>query len=252
MRKTTKQNKKTDEAIGLTAHLKELRSRILVVVAVFVVAILVSFQFVPGIVEHFVNIAVEIGYSLVYLAPAELFGQYVKVALVVSLCVLLPFIVYQIWAFCSPGLSKRENVYFIRAVSFGFISFVVGVIFAYFTILPFMLQFFYEVNSSSVITASISVANYVTFLLSTMLMFGAVFEMPVLISILTALGIINDSLLLKGRKLVIVVIFFVCAIITPPDIVSQIMVAIPMILLYELSIGISQIIGKKKPAGARE
>lgn len=236
----------TDQAIGLNVHLKELRKRLVAVVIAFVIVIFAIFQFAPSIVEHFVSIAVEFGYRLVYLAPAELFGQYIKVALVISIAVLIPFIIYQIWAFCSPGLSKKERKLFLGGVSFGLIFFALGIAFAYVTILPFMLQFFFEVNTSSMIEASISVSNYVSFIISTLLMFGFIFEMPVLISILSLLGVLNANLLIKGRKFIIVLIFLVCAIITPPDVVSQILTAIPMILLFELSIGLSKLIGKRK------
>lgn len=236
----------TDQAIGLNVHLKELRKRLITVVISFVVAILVVFQFTPSIVEHFVKIAVKFGYRLVYLAPAELFGQYIKVALVISIAVIIPFLIYHIWAFCSPGLSKKERKLFLGGVIFGLIFFVIGIVFAYVTILPFMLRFFFEVNTSSVIEASISVSNYVSFIISTLLMFGFIFEMPVLISILSLLGVLNANLLIKGRKFIIVLIFLVCAIITPPDVVSQIMTSIPMILLFELSIGLSKLIGKRK------
>lgn len=241
-----KMKNKKDQAIGLNVHLKELRKRLVAVAIAFVIVMLAVFQFTPSIVDHFVTIAVDFGYRLVYLAPAELFAQYIKVALVISLAVLIPFIIYQIWAFCSPGLSKKERRYFLGGVSFGLVFFVVGIAFAYTTILPFMLRFFFEVNTSSMIEASISVSNYVSFIISTLLMFGLIFEMPVLISILSLIGLLNANLLIKGRKFVIVMIFLVCAIITPPDVVSQIMTSIPMILLFELSIGLSKVIGKRK------
>ena len=236
----------TDQAIGLNVHLKELRKRLVAVVIAFVLAILVVFQFTPSIVDHFVSIAARFGYRLVYLAPAELFGQYIKVAIVITIAVLIPFIIYQVWAFCSPGLSKKERGYFLGGISFGLLFFTIGIAFAYMTILPFMLRFFFEVNTSSMIQASISVSNYVSFIISTLLMFGLIFEMPVLISILSLLGVLNATLLMKGRRVIIVLIFFICAVITPPDVVSQIMTSIPMILLFELSIGLSKWIGKRR------
>lgn len=243
---TKKFSKKKDEATSLSSHLKELRKRIVAIAIVFIILVIPAFEVAPYIVEYFVDIAVKYGYNLIYLAPAELFTQYIKVTLVISFSALLPFIFYQIWSFCRPGLKKKENGYFISAVVFGFISFIVGVVFAYFTILPFMLQFFFSVNISSTITANISVSNYISFILSTLLTFGLIFEMPVIITILTALGILKSSFLEKGKKVIIVLIFFICAIITPPDIVSQIMVALPMILLYQFSIAISRLIEKKK------
>ena len=244
LKKKGNKKKDQDQTASLSSHLKELRKRIMVIAIVFLILVIPAFEIAPYIVEYFVDIAVAFGYRLIYLAPAELFTQYIKVTLVVSFSALLPLIFYQIWAFCRPGLKKKENLYFVGAVVFGFISFIIGVIFAYFTILPFMLQFFLSVNISSTITANISVSNYISFILSTLLTFGIIFEMPVII--LTAIGLLKSSFLEKGRKVIIVLIFLICAIITPPDIVSQIMVAIPMILLYQLSIIISHLIEKKK------
>lgn len=241
-----KKHSKVDVAANLSTHLTELRNRIMVVLAALVVSIIIGFQFAPYIVEQLVQIAKRYGYALVYLAPAELFGQYIKVTLVMSVSVIMPFILYQLWAFCRPGLKDQENKYFVRTMIFGFLCFVIGVVFAYYTILPFMLQFFIQVNISSTIQASISVSNYISFILSTFLTFGIIFEMPVVISTLTGLGLLTPKLLTKSRKVVIVLIFFICAIITPPDVVSQVMMAIPMVLLYELSARISSIIYKRK------
>lgn len=245
IRKKKTKNKK-DQKASLKSHLVELRKRIVTMVVTFLIVIIPAFEFAPYIVEYFCDIAVSYGYKIVYLSPTELFTQYIKVTLVIGISILIPLMIYHIWAFCKPGLKKKENRYFIGAVSFGFLSFVAGIVFSYYTILPFMLQFFISVNTSSNIAASISVANYIGFILSTLLIFGCIFEMPVIISTLSLLRIVKAELLKKGRKVVIVGIFFICAIITPPDVVSQIMVAIPMIMLYEVSIFISSLIEKQR------
>jgi sec-independent protein translocase protein TatC len=127
---------------------------------------------------------------------------------------------------------------------FGLICFVIGIIFAYKIMLPFMLYFLIDLSKGSNITASISVQNYMTFLLTIFMIFGIVFELPVVTVALTQMGLLKVQWMRAGRRVVIVVIFFVAALITPPDIVSQIMVSIPMIGLYELSIIISSILLK--------
>jgi sec-independent protein translocase protein TatC len=121
---------------------------------------------------------------------------------------------------------------------------VIGIIFAYKIMLPFMLYFLIDLSKGSNITASISVQNYMTFLLTIFMIFGIVFELPVVTVALTQMGLLKVQWMRAGRRVVIVVIFFVAALITPPDIVSQIMVSIPMIGLYELSIIISSILLK--------
>lgn len=238
--------KNNNNPTKISLHFIELKKRLTIVAIILAVAFLACFQFAPAIVEHFVCMADMYGYKLVYLAPSELFGQYLKVAIVSAIVVGLPVILYQTYAFCRPGLKTKEKRYFVGTMLFGILFFVTGVVFAYFTILPFMLRFFIEINESSIITATISVANYIGFLISTLFLLGVVFELPVVITLLSILGIINSKLLISIRKPVIVIIFFICAIITPPDIVSQFMVALPMILLYELSTRISMLVEKKK------
>lgn len=157
-------------------------------------------------------------------------------ALVASLCVSLPLILYQLWAFIRPGLKKRENVFAVLAMCFGLVCFAGGVYFAYRLMLPFMLEFLIGITEGTYISAAISVHNYISFLLTIFVIFGVVFELPVVSVLLTQLGLIKVEWMKKARKAIIVVIFFVAAVITPPDIVSQIMVAVPMLLLYEFSI----------------
>jgi sec-independent protein translocase protein TatC len=129
---------------------------------------------------------------------------------------------------------------------FGLICFCIGVYFAYRIMLPFMLHFLISLSTGSGVTASISVQNYMTFLMTLFLIFGIVFELPVVSVLLTQMGLLKVEWMKKGRRVVIVVIFVIAALITPPDIVSQIMVAIPMIALYELSIILCTICQKLK------
>jgi sec-independent protein translocase protein TatC len=190
------------------------------------------------------------GYEYVYISPQELLMQYFSVALLLGVIVTLPVILYHIWAFIQPGLRKNENSLFLAALFFGLICFCLGIIFAYKVMLPFMLRFLINVSIGSDITASISVQNYITFLLTIFMIFGVVFELPVVSVLLTQMGLLKVSWMKKGTRVVIIIIFLVSAFITPPDIVSQVMVAIPMIGLYELSIVISSILlrfRRKKP-----
>lgn len=232
--------------MGLVEHLGELRGRLVKIAITLAIAFLICFNFSHVIVNTLVDVARVYGYKLIYLAPAELFMQYIKVALIASVICALPIILYQIWAFLKPGLSKRENRLLLCSLFFGLVCFVIGIFFAYKLIFPFMLSFFININLSSHITASISISNYISFVITSLTTFGVIFEMPVVIALLTKLGLLKPEWLVEGRKLVIIVIFIVCAVITPPDVVSQLMVAIPMILLFEISIRISQFLNKSK------
>ena len=222
--------------MALSGHLRELRNRLLVCVICLTAVFTVSLYFAGDIVELLTDIGKAYGYSYVYISPQELLLEHFSVALVASLCVSLPLILYQLWAFIRPGLKKRENVFAVLAMCFGLVCFAGGVYFAYRLMLPFMLEFLIGITEGTYISAAISVHNYISFLLTIFVIFGVVFELPVVSVLLTQLGLIKVEWMKKARKAIIVVIFFVAAVITPPDIVSQIMVAMPMLLLYEFSI----------------
>ena len=165
-----------------------------------------------------------------------------------TVCYLQTVLFYHIWSFIQPGLRRNENLLFLSAMFFGLICFAAGVLFAYKIMLPFMLYFLVGIGMGSDITAAISVQNYITFLLTIFMIFGIVFELPVLSVILTQMRLLRVEWMKKGRRVIIIVIFVVAAFITPPDIVSQIMIAIPMIGLYELSILICSFLMRfKKP-----
>jgi sec-independent protein translocase protein TatC len=239
--------------MSLSGHLRELRNRVVICVVCLIVFFLLGLHFAPDFVNLLTGIGKTYGYEYVYISPQELLMQYFSVALLLGVVITLPVILYHIWAFIQPGLRKNENSLFLAALFFGLICFCLGIIFAYKVMLPFMLRFLINVSIGSDITASISVQNYVTFLLTIFMIFGVVFELPVVSVLLTQMGLVKISWMKKGTKIVIVIIFIVAAFITPPDIVSQVMVAIPMIGLYELSIIISSILLKlrrKKPEDA--
>lgn len=240
----------------LSGHLRELRNRLVVCLVCLIISFLVGLHFAPQLVDFLTDIGKTYGYTYVYIAPQELLMEYFSVALIAGVCVTLPLILYNIWAFVQPGLKKNENMLFLSAMFFGLICFIVGIIFAYRIMLPFMLYFLIDISKGSGITASISVQNYLTFLLTIFMIFGIVFELPVVSVLLTQMGLLKIKWMKQGRRFIIVVIFFVAAVITPPDIVSQIMVAIPMIGLYELSIIISSLLlrlrRKKKDNRAEE
>lgn len=237
---------KSEKNMSVTGHLRELRNRLVICLVCLVVSFLVGLHFAPDLVEFMTDIGKGYGYTYVYISPQELLMQYFSVAMLAGVCITLPVILYHIWAFVQPGLRKNENALFLSALFFGLICFVIGILFAYKIMLPFMLHFLIDISAGSDITASISVQNYMGFLLTIFMIFGIVFELPVVSVLLTQMGLLKIEWMRKGTRVIIVVIFFVSAVITPPDIVSQIMVAIPMIGLYELSIVISAVLLKLK------
>lgn len=220
----------------LSEHLREMRNRLLICGGLLLLSTLAGLHFAPRIVELLLDIGRGYRYSFIYLSPQELLVQYVSTALVCGLCVTMPMLLYQTWAFIQPGLRRQEKALFLFAVVFGLLCFCGGVYFAFRIMLPFMLYFLMSLSGGSSAAASISVQSYISFLTTVFLIFGAVFELPVLSVLLNRLGILKVQWMRKGRRVMIVVIFFVAALITPPDVMSQIMVAVPVLALYELSI----------------
>lgn len=250
MKKKAKEAASPDGSMSLSGHLRELRNRILICVILLVVVFGVCLSFAPQIVTLLTDMGQRYNYVYVYIAPQELFLVYMNVALVGAVVVCFPALAYQVYAFCSPGLSGKERGYISGSLIAGGLCFLVGVAFAYFISLPFMLRFLIQFTGQVDVSASISIQQYVSFLLTVFVIFGLVFELPVVSVLLTGLGLVRAEWLVKGRKVMIVIIFVLAAIITPPDIVSQIMVAVPMLLLYEISIALSRVVGKAKKTSA--
>ena len=250
MKKKAKEAASPDGSMSLSGHLRELRNRILICVILLVVVFGICLSFAPQIVTLLTDMGQRYNYVYVYIAPQELFLVYMNVALVGAVVVCFPVLAYQIYAFCSPGLSGKERGYISGSLIAGGLCFLAGVAFAYFISLPFMLRFLIQFTGQVDVTASISIQQYVSFLLTVFVIFGLVFELPVVSVLLTGLGLVRAEWLVKGRKVMIVIIFVLAAIITPPDIVSQVMVAVPMLALYEISIVLSRVVGKAKKSTA--
>ena len=218
----------------ITGHLDELRRRLFRIAAVFILAAVVCFLFIQKFVD--VALAMSPDFSFVYLSPSELFTSYLKLSFILGLVLSSPFILWQIWGFIQPGLTEEEGKSALSAIVAGFVFFLLGAAFCFLVVLPITLQFFYNFNGSTEITASISFNNYMNFVLGMLVSFGVVFEMPVLSFLLARLGLMKPEWLVAARKYAILLVFIVAAIITPPDVISQLMTAVPMLGLYELSI----------------
>lgn len=238
-------NKKTGN-MSLIGHLSELRKRLIISIITLCVTFLIIFQFADNIVEYLTLMGVEYGYAFVYIAPQELFIQYMKVGFIGAFCISSPVILFQIARFLAPGLKKNENLAMLFTMTFGLLFFLLGVLFAYKISIPFMLNFFVSVNTTSNIVANISISNYISMLVTVFLVFGIVFELPVVAVLLTQLGLLKPEWMIAARPAAIVVIFFIGAVITPPDVVSQCLISLPMVVLYQISIYLCKIFYKRR------
>lgn len=227
----------------VTEHLSELKKVLITIVMTFLVVMLVGYYFAARFVKVCLDLAD--GYTFVQTGPAELLGQYVKMAVILGFVAATPVAIWQIYRFASPGLKENESRVFLSVMISGVMFFLIGAAFCVWIVLPFMLQFFLTLNTIDV-QGMYSVKEYMSYLYGVIVAFGIIFEIPVIASLLALLGVLKSDIMVSGRKLVVVLCFVIGAAITPTDVVSQLLVAIPMWLLYELSIVLVRII-----AGAR-
>ena len=168
-----------------------------------------------------------------------------KVAFVAGVFVACPFLFYQIWAFIAPGLYEEEKKYIIPLALSSALFFILGGVFCYFGVFPFAFEFFMSYSTDNIV-AMLSIDEYLSFALKMVLAFGLIFEMPLFSFFLARMGLITAQKMREVRKYAILAIFVVAAILTPPDVVSQLLMAMPMLLLYEISILVAAAFGRKK------
>lgn len=226
--------------MSLLGHLEELRSRIIKILVAAALGAGVAYLFLDQIVAF---VTAPAG-KLYYMRPAEAFFIYVKVALLSGALVASPVIFYQVWAFFLPALTAREKAILGIVVPASVLLFFCGMAFAYFFVLPIGIKFFLGFATEG-LQPLLSMESYIDFVTMFLLPFGLIFELPLLIIVLSKIGILNSERLRKSRRYVILGIFVFAAILTPPDIVSQTLMAVPMVLLYEASYFIVKYILKK-------
>ena len=227
-------------------HLEELRWRLIYAIIGIVIGSIAAWIFIDPLVEVvLLKPARDTGAVLQNLRP---FGQlflFVQVSIVVGIVATLPNLFYQLWKFISPALKKNEKKYILSIVIFSTLCFLAGIAFAYFVMLPLALKFAAEFGTEA-IKNEFAINEYMSIIISVMLASGFVFELPMISFFLTKLGILTPAFMRKYRRHAIVVILVLAAFLTPgADPVSQVVLAVPLVLLYEISILISKISVKK-------
>lgn len=227
-------------------HLEELRWRIIYSLIGIVVGTIVSWIFIDFFIEQILLLpAKQAGLKLQNLKP---FGQlfiYFQVAIIIGLILSFPNVVYQLWKFIAPALKQKEKKYIKWIVIFTTFCFLSGVVFAYFVMLPLTLKFAAQFGSPT-IENNFSIDEYFSIILSVILGAGLVFELPMLSFFLSSIGLLTPKLMRKYRRHSIVAIMIFAAILTPgTDPVSQLLLAIPLVILYEISILVSKIFQRK-------
>ena len=232
-----------------TNHLDELRKRLITCFVAVGIGFLASYAFKEKLFYILVaplQKAMKSGDTLIYTHLPEVFFTFLKTDLISGILLASPILLYQFWMFIAPGLYTREKRLLIPILFLSTLFFTGGALFGYFIVFPWGFKFFLSFATDD-IRALPSMREYLSFAAKLLLAFGIVFELPLVITFLAKLGIVSVDFLKKNRKYAILIFFVGSAMLTPPDVITQIMMAMPLMLLYEISIVGAKLFGKKSP-----
>lgn len=228
---TSQSNTTNDGSMSIIAHLTELRKRLIRSLIAIGIGSCIAYYFIEDIMHLLTGPAGK----LYYMQPAEAFFTYIKVAIFVGFLIALPVVLYQIWRFVLPALIGMERYLLSVIVPVSLILFIAGIAFSFFFVLPAAVKFLVGFSTQE-LQPMFSIKQYFDFVIAFLLPFGFIFELPLAIILLAKVGIVSSKFLAKQQRIVIFLTFVIGAVISPtPDIFSQCMIAIPMILLYEIS-----------------
>ena len=238
----------TDDEVtmSLLEHLEELRSRIIVIAIAILLAGIVGFYLADPLIGLLRRPLPDDGAQLIQLTVGEAFGVHIQVALMAGVALAMPVILYQVWAFVAPGLYRHERRFALPLFVSSVILFYAGAAFAYFVVFPLAFKFFVGTTPEGVRMMT-DMTQYMDFAVLMFFAFGLAFEIPVATVLLVRTGLVKRRTLTSNRGYVILGIFIVAAFLTPPDPVSQTMMAIPMYLLYEGGVLMSCVLVRDKP-----
>jgi sec-independent protein translocase protein TatC len=231
-----------DKNIQLIGHLEELRNRIIITLLAFISFLIAGFVFVNPIYNWLIR---DLDTKLAVLGPSDILWIYLMIASIVSLSATIPVAAFQVWRFVSPALSIEEKKVTLRFIPALFFLFIFGLAFGYFLLFPIVLGFLTSLSAGQ-FEMMFTADKYFRFMLNLTLPFGLLFEMPMVVLFLTRIGILNPIRLKKARKMSYFVLIIVAVLITPPDFLSDLLVILPLLVLYEISISLSNIVYKKR------
>jgi len=241
-----------DEKLPFTVHLEELRNRLIVCFIAIGIGFVASYFFKEKIFDILMRPLKEVmhtGDKVIFTGLPEAFFTYLKVSLLSGLMIAVPVILYEFWMFVAPGLYEKEKRLMLPIVLFSSFFFLGGALFGYFLVFPFGFKFFLSFSNDT-IQALPSMREYMSFSAKLLLAFGLAFELPMVLTFMARIGLVSVDFLKKNRKYAILIFFIGAAILTPPDVITQIMLGVPLMALYELSIIGAKIFGKKRRTAA--
>jgi len=231
----------------LMSHLMELKKRLTIAILAYIIGVMILMNF-SEVVFEFISIPIRAalppGTPLVFLNAPDVFFTYLKIALVLSLFATSPITFYQLWAFVAPGLYKNERSAFLGYFISSLVLMISGAAFSFFIVFPLIFEFFLGF-STDLIQAMPAIKEYLTLVLKLLFAFGMSFQIPIVIMLLVRMDLVSIESLKSKRRYVIVWAFIFAAVLTPPDIISQTLLALPMLFLYEAGIVVAKISGNK-------
>ncbi len=233
-----------NQKMNVFDHLSDLRKRLLITFATFIISLILCFLFVDGIHDFLANSAEQ---ALTILGPTDILSIYMKLSGIGAITITIPVAAYQIWRFVEPALTEQERRITLMYIPATFFLFILGISFSYFVLFPMMYDFVLGLSHGN-FNVQITANDYFTFMLNMCLPFGLLFELPVAVLFLSHLGIVNPHRLGKLRKPAYFLLAVISITITPPDLVSDVLVIIPLFALYEISITISRVVHRKRQA----
>ena len=241
-----------NKSMSFIDHLEELRWRIIKILSSIIFGGILTFFFIDSFLELLLkpleNTNSDNPINLQVLSVQGMFIIKWSIALIGGVVLAIPVITFQIWKFISPGLYANEKGFVLPLVFFSFVSFLLGIIFSYAILIPYCLNFFASLSGETVLN-NFSINHYFSFITWLLLGCGIVFQLPVVSFLLSTIGLLTPAFMRHYRRHAIVVIFILSSFITPPDPVSMLVMAFPLIILYELSIGVSWMVNRSKGFG---
>ncbi|PID74034.1 MAG: twin-arginine translocase subunit TatC [Desulfobacterales bacterium] len=231
------------------AHLEELRDRLIRCFIAIFIGFLAAYGFREILFEILIRPLVQVmgqKDSLIFTGLPEAFFTYLKVAFIAGIFISSPVLLYQFWAFVAPGLYKKERLFLLPVVILSTFFFAGGALFGYFLVFPYGFQFFLDFAGEN-IQAMPSMKEYLAFSSKLLLAFGLIFELPLVLTAMSRMGLVTPAFLRTNRKYAVLIFFIAAAIITPPDVVTQCFMALPLMLLYEISIIGAVVVQRKSP-----
>ncbi len=237
-----KGSKQKEKYMPFTEHLEELRKRLFICIGVIISFSFVAYFFSSELLDFLTK--PNPGVQLQILRPTGGFIVHLKVSFFAALVFSIPVLIYQFWQFIAPGLFLNEKKYVFPVILFTILCFISGALFAYYVVLPFGLAFLLGFETESIV-AQWTIDDFISFVTMMMIVFGIVFELPLVAMFLGKIGIINHAMMSQYRRYAIFGAIVFGAVLTPPDFITQLALAIPLLILYELSIVLVRITGKK-------